>query len=187
MQAVAPQAVVRCCLLDPGPCLDPSSMLHVIHCSPHHHWQARWCCPGARSSASRPTGWRARRWACAWRRTSQVGMLLVSRALHHAVATLSCPGSCLRVAPWILSKAQSRAADSCHALRQMPPLLLIARPVDSPASLNRQLLPSADFKMAFDHFCLHAGGRGVVEGLSKQLSLPPSKMAPSANTLHWCA
>ncbi|KAL4452786.1 hypothetical protein ABPG75_008448 [Micractinium tetrahymenae] len=42
-----------------------------------------------------------------------------------------------------------------------------------------------DFKEAFDHFCLHVGGRGVVEGLSKQLGLSPRQMAPSANTLHW--
>lgn len=42
-----------------------------------------------------------------------------------------------------------------------------------------------DFRQAFDHFCLHAGGRGVVEGLSKQLGLPHEKMAPSANTLYW--
>ncbi|KAL4420938.1 hypothetical protein ABPG77_001421 [Micractinium sp. CCAP 211/92] len=42
-----------------------------------------------------------------------------------------------------------------------------------------------DFKEAFDHFCLHVGGRGVVEGLSKQLGLNPRQMAPSANTLHW--
>jgi 3-ketoacyl-CoA synthase len=42
-----------------------------------------------------------------------------------------------------------------------------------------------DFKRAFNHFCLHAGGRGVVEGLSKQLGLPPHQMAPSANALYW--
>ena len=42
-----------------------------------------------------------------------------------------------------------------------------------------------DFRRAFDHFCLHAGGRGVVEGLSKQLDLDARRMAPSANTLYW--
>ncbi|KAK2077855.1 hypothetical protein QBZ16_003723 [Prototheca wickerhamii] len=42
-----------------------------------------------------------------------------------------------------------------------------------------------DFTKAFDHFCLHAGGRGVVEGLSKQLGLSLKQMAPSANTLYW--
>lgn len=42
-----------------------------------------------------------------------------------------------------------------------------------------------DFKKAFDHFCLHAGGRGVVEGLSKQLALDARRMSPSANALYW--
>lgn len=42
-----------------------------------------------------------------------------------------------------------------------------------------------DFRKAFDHFCLHAGGRGVIEGLSKQLGLTEPQMAPSANTLYW--
>lgn len=35
------------------------------------------------------------------------------------------------------------------------------------------------------HIAARAGGRGVVEGLSKQLGLNPRQMAPSANTLHW--
>lgn len=42
-----------------------------------------------------------------------------------------------------------------------------------------------DFKRAFSHFCLHAGGRGVVEGLSRQLGLAKARMAPSANALYW--
>lgn len=42
-----------------------------------------------------------------------------------------------------------------------------------------------DFKRAFNHFCLHVGGRGVVEGLSKQLGLSKHQMSPSANTLYW--
>ena len=41
------------------------------------------------------------------------------------------------------------------------------------------------FNKAFDHFCLHAGGRAVVTGLSRQLNLSEEKMAPSANSLHW--
>lgn len=41
------------------------------------------------------------------------------------------------------------------------------------------------FNKAFDHFCLHAGGRAVVTGLSKQLQLSSEQMAPSANSLHW--
>lgn len=41
------------------------------------------------------------------------------------------------------------------------------------------------FNKAFNHFCLHAGGRAVVTGLSRQLGLSEEKMAPSANSLHW--
>jgi 3-ketoacyl-CoA synthase len=42
-----------------------------------------------------------------------------------------------------------------------------------------------DFKRAFDHFCIHVGGRGVIEGIGKQLGLPEDKMLPSVNTLYW--
>ena len=42
-----------------------------------------------------------------------------------------------------------------------------------------------DFKQAFHHFCLHAGGRGVIEGLEKQLELPPSKVEPNFQTLEF--
>ncbi|KAL3140381.1 3-ketoacyl-CoA synthase 11 [Trebouxia sp. C0009 RCD-2024] len=42
-----------------------------------------------------------------------------------------------------------------------------------------------DFKQAFDHFCLHAGGRGVIEGLGSQLGLSQRQLEPSASTLYW--
>lgn len=42
-----------------------------------------------------------------------------------------------------------------------------------------------DFRTAFDHFCLHAGGRAVVEGLSRTLSLSEEKRSPTINTLKW--
>lgn len=42
-----------------------------------------------------------------------------------------------------------------------------------------------DFKRAFDHFCLHAGGRAVIEGLAAQLQLPKEKAAPNGSTLQW--
>lgn len=42
-----------------------------------------------------------------------------------------------------------------------------------------------DFRRAFDHFCMHAGGRAVIEGLAEQLKLPKDKSAPNANTLKW--
>ena len=83
--------------------------------------------------------------------------------------------------PWACSAAHTHAHSSvplhglvCSLTFRTPPCL--------PPPLR-----AADFKQAFDHFCLHAGGRGVVEGLSKQLGLPTDKVAPSANTLHWWA
>lgn len=42
-----------------------------------------------------------------------------------------------------------------------------------------------DFRTAFDHFCLHAGGRAVVEGLSKTLCLSEKESSPTFNTLKW--
>ena len=56
-------------------------------------------------------------------------------------------------------------------------------PRSSPLRPKQPYVP--DFKKAFDHFCLHAGGRGVIEGLGKQLSLPFDKAAPSYNSLFW--
>jgi 3-ketoacyl-CoA synthase len=40
-----------------------------------------------------------------------------------------------------------------------------------------------DFTTAFEHFCVHTGGRGVLDELEKQLGLPPAAMAPSRATL----
>lgn len=54
-----------------------------------------------------------------------------------------------------------------------------------------------DFKLAFEHVCIHTGGRGVVEEIEKQLSMTPKLMQPSKDTLYrygntssssiWCA
>ena len=54
-----------------------------------------------------------------------------------------------------------------------------------------------DFKLAFDHVCIHTGGRGVVEEIEKQLQMTPELMQPSKDTLFrygntssssiWCA
>jgi 3-ketoacyl-CoA synthase len=43
-----------------------------------------------------------------------------------------------------------------------------------------------DFKKAVTHFCIHAGGRAVIEGIEKNLNLSPHHTAPSRATLfHW--
>ncbi|KAK9841814.1 hypothetical protein WJX81_004744 [Elliptochloris bilobata] len=41
-----------------------------------------------------------------------------------------------------------------------------------------------DFSLAFEHFCIHTGGRGVLDELEKQLKLTPEAMAPSRAALH---
>ncbi|KAL4536764.1 hypothetical protein Ndes2437B_g06166 [Nannochloris sp. 'desiccata'] len=41
-----------------------------------------------------------------------------------------------------------------------------------------------DFKLAFEHFCIHTGGRGVIDAIEKQLELTKQGVAPSRETLY---
>ncbi|XWS08896.1 hypothetical protein CRYUN_Cryun40dG0039800 [Craigia yunnanensis] len=41
-----------------------------------------------------------------------------------------------------------------------------------------------DFKLAFEHFCIHAGGRGVLDEIEKSLALTQWHMEPSRMTLY---
>jgi 3-ketoacyl-CoA synthase len=41
-----------------------------------------------------------------------------------------------------------------------------------------------DFKLAFEHFCIHAGGRAVLDELEKNLNLSEWQMEPSRMTLY---
>uniref|UniRef100_A0ACD5TVH9 Uncharacterized protein n=1 Tax=Avena sativa TaxID=4498 RepID=A0ACD5TVH9_AVESA len=41
-----------------------------------------------------------------------------------------------------------------------------------------------DFKLAFEHFCIHAGGRAVIDELQKNLDLSPRHVEASRMTLH---
>jgi len=41
-----------------------------------------------------------------------------------------------------------------------------------------------DFKTAFDHFCIHAGGRGVIDALQDNLKLTERLVRPSRQTLY---
>eukprot|EP00879_Flechtneria_rotunda_P017594 GHRR01018444.1.p1 GENE.GHRR01018444.1~~GHRR01018444.1.p1 ORF type:complete len:456 (+),score=130.64 GHRR01018444.1:379-1746(+) len=41
-----------------------------------------------------------------------------------------------------------------------------------------------DFKLAFEHVCIHTGGRGVIDEIEKQLSLTPEYVDPSRATLY---
>lgn len=51
--------------------------------------------------------------------------------------------------------------------------------------MNKKATPSyvPDFKKAFDHFCIHAGGRAVIDGIQKNLNLPDQLVNPSRDTL----
>lgn len=51
--------------------------------------------------------------------------------------------------------------------------------------LNANMKPYIpDFKLAFDHFCIHAGGRAVIDELEKNLQLLPVHVEASRMTLH---
>jgi len=41
-----------------------------------------------------------------------------------------------------------------------------------------------DFKLAVDHFCIHAGGRAVIDGIKKNLNLTDKQVEPSVSTLY---
>lgn len=43
----------------------------------------------------------------------------------------------------------------------------------------RQKVYKPDFKRSIDHFCIHAGGRAVIEGIQKNLNLTEKDVAPS--------
>jgi 3-ketoacyl-CoA synthase len=41
-----------------------------------------------------------------------------------------------------------------------------------------------DFKLAFEHVCIHTGGRGVIDEIEKQLALTTDYVEPSRATLY---
>jgi 3-ketoacyl-CoA synthase len=41
-----------------------------------------------------------------------------------------------------------------------------------------------DFKRGIDHFCIHAGGRGVIDGIEKNLKLSPTHVEASRYALY---
>uniref|UniRef100_A0ACD6AJ94 Uncharacterized protein n=1 Tax=Avena sativa TaxID=4498 RepID=A0ACD6AJ94_AVESA len=51
-----------------------------------------------------------------------------------------------------------------------------------PNARINQYIP--DFRTAFEHFCIHAGGRGVIDGVQRSLGLSDEHVEPSRMTLH---
>jgi 3-ketoacyl-CoA synthase len=41
-----------------------------------------------------------------------------------------------------------------------------------------------NFKKAFQHFCIHAGGRAIIDGIEQNLQLTPEDVMPSRATLY---
>jgi 3-ketoacyl-CoA synthase len=51
--------------------------------------------------------------------------------------------------------------------------------------LGYKLKPyTPDFKKAVQHFCIHAGGRAVIDGMEQNLKLTPEDVEPSRATLY---
>lgn len=63
-------------------------------------------------------------------------------------------------------------------------LLFFANLIARKALRGRKVKPYIpDFKLAVEHFCIHTGGRGVIDALEQQLELGPEHVAPSRETL----
>ena len=51
-----------------------------------------------------------------------------------------------------------------------------------PAGWLRPYTP--DFRKAFDFFCIHTGGRGIIDGLEKEMALTRAQVEPSRASLY---
>lgn len=63
--------------------------------------------------------------------------------------------------------------------------LLYVLPVIASKLLKRKMRPYVpDFRTAFEHFCIHAGGRAVIDAVQRSLCLSDEDVEPSRMTLH---
>jgi len=92
-----------------------------------------------------------------------------------AVAGAALRSNITRLAPRVLPLSQQARFLVNAAQRRLAKASLSAK------SRPPTFLP--DFSTAFEHFCVHTDGRGVLDGLEKQLGLAAAHMAPSRATL----
>lgn len=61
----------------------------------------------------------------------------------------------------------------------------VQKVVDPALNFSAKVSPyTPDFKTAVDHFCIHAGGRAVVDGIQKSLNLSNKQTEPSRHALY---
>ena len=64
-------------------------------------------------------------------------------------------------------------------------LSIVGRYLQKRMSVKQPMKPYVpDFKTAIDHFCIHAGGRAVIDGIEKNLKLEPFHTEASRMTLN---
>ncbi|KAK6254862.1 hypothetical protein SCA6_016167 [Theobroma cacao] len=104
-----------------------------------------------------------------------IGILVVNSSLFNPTPSLSAA---------IVNHYKLRGNSLSYNLGGMEQLLffttLVARKV-----LKMKIKPYIpDFKLAFEHFCIYAGGRGVLDELEKSLDLTQWHVEPSRMTLY---
>jgi 3-ketoacyl-CoA synthase len=93
--------------------------------------------------------------------------------------------------PSILTAVTGKAVE--HNVRRLAPLVLpvseklrFAKHWVQTKLMAQELDPfKPDVTKAFEHICIHAGGRIVIQALGKAFDLPDSYLEPAANTLYW--
>eukprot|EP00878_Enallax_costatus_P021998 GHUV01023320.1.p1 GENE.GHUV01023320.1~~GHUV01023320.1.p1 ORF type:complete len:178 (+),score=56.82 GHUV01023320.1:2264-2797(+) len=81
------------------------------------------------------------------------------------------------VLPW--SELLTYAANS--ALRQAAKA---CQPLSAAVPQAWLQLYTPDFRKAFDYFCIHTGGRGIIDGLEQEMSLSRLQVEPSRASLY---
>ena len=109
---------------------------------------------------------------------------LKARGLRPSNPSPELPVTALPLAPTQLLRLRVRGYHpSILHPSTLAPAASLRRPVAQLLRLKvRGYIP--DFKLAFEHFCLHTGGRGVIDAIEKQLELRPEHVAPSRETLY---